>query len=386
MQHYRTRIIARLSPGITRRVVAFALCCVLSVTIFVATLVFRQTTQASLNQAGGLPKAAASEREESEPNSDLTVIPHDLGIIRPSQRQTFAVSIENPTNDPWTIDKISTSCGCTVAETETRTVLPQSQIPLRISYSPPSKPKDDVRTVEVTFRETGVPAVLVRISASVREPMTIDQERLDFKVSPDQGPVSKQIQVGNFSEQDWETLRVAGEPSWLSTEVFPVGVEKSAISPRQAWRIVLTCHPGKLPSVPPNGTGNLELVARSAGGELTTRIIVGAHVQPPAQSIPSQLFFGKVSTQDSATTKAYIKINSAKLIGADLKASPGTSNLADAMELVLVRESESLWMLTARLHGSFPAGYLKGVVNVHFDGQPEPSLAIPITALVEGDN
>ena len=86
---------------------------------------------------------------------------YDFGIVQQNAMVENRVSFVNTKTDAVTIDKIATSCGCTVVEPETKTINAGETVSLSVTYSVGSKPGPVASEVHVSLSDGSVHKFIV---------------------------------------------------------------------------------------------------------------------------------------------------------------------------------------------------------------------------------
>ena len=119
----------------------------------------------SLAQADG----AVGARLAVEPSS------FDFGNVRPEKTLLKELALRNFGDAVLVINKVSTTCGCTVAGAYTKRVAPGASTVLRIAFTTPSVAGRTEQTVAIETNDPERPRVEVKVVATVvaaRKPTT----------------------------------------------------------------------------------------------------------------------------------------------------------------------------------------------------------------------
>jgi hypothetical protein len=111
--------------------------------------------------AGAPALPAAAPRIVVEPAS------FDFGTVRPAGEVQKEFLIRNHGRAELVIASISTTCGCTAAMSETRTVKPGGSTALRVTLTAPGEPGKIRKSVLIKSNDPARPSLEVKIAATV---------------------------------------------------------------------------------------------------------------------------------------------------------------------------------------------------------------------------
>jgi hypothetical protein len=133
------------------------------------------------------PKAAPAKADPSGknpavdgPRLQLEETEHDFGKIYDTSPQVYNLTVKNTGNMPLTIQKISTSCGCTSAnksEVEGKPIPPGESRKIEITYKPKATAQKVTKTVTIQSDDFIEPVQRFKISAQLIEPARLDPPR-----------------------------------------------------------------------------------------------------------------------------------------------------------------------------------------------------------------
>ena len=112
--------------------------------------------------ASPVPPAASGPRIAVDPPS------FDFGKTLPEKAVTREFSIRNFGDQDLVIENVSTSCGCTVAETLTKKVVkPGGSQPLRVTLTTPAGPGQITKSVMVRSNDPARPLLEIKLKTTV---------------------------------------------------------------------------------------------------------------------------------------------------------------------------------------------------------------------------
>ena len=91
----------------------------------------------------------------------------DFGNVRPARTLQKEVALRNFGDTPLEIEKVSTSCGCTVVGAYATRIAPGEGTTLRVSFTTPETPGRAEETVRIQTSDPERPVAEVKVSATV---------------------------------------------------------------------------------------------------------------------------------------------------------------------------------------------------------------------------
>jgi len=124
---------------------------------------------AALGLALGIAAGAPAGEQRTNTGPRIRVEPEgfDFGRALPNRTLSKEFSIRNFGDKDLTIEHVSTSCGCTVAEGYSRTVKPGGMTPLRVTLETRAYSGRVERQVLVRSNDTTTPVLTIRLTATV---------------------------------------------------------------------------------------------------------------------------------------------------------------------------------------------------------------------------
>jgi hypothetical protein len=110
---------------------------------------------------------AGDERATTGPRIRVEPEGFDFGRVLPNRTLSKEFSIRNFGDKDLTIEHVSTTCGCTVADGYARTVKPGGTTPLRVTLETRSYSGRVERQVVVRSNDTTTPTLTIRLTATV---------------------------------------------------------------------------------------------------------------------------------------------------------------------------------------------------------------------------
>lgn len=132
------------------------------------------TLLAALVLAGSAASPQTAGRPQAAPDGPRLVLEpagFDFGRVLPGKRLTKEFSLRNMGTGPLVIEKLGSSCACTVflLDEEDRKLLPGRSAPLRVTLTTPRRAGRVVETVSITSNDPERGVAEVTVEAIVTE-------------------------------------------------------------------------------------------------------------------------------------------------------------------------------------------------------------------------
>ena len=140
----------------------------------------QQPERTATQQAVQGAQEQAPEPLADGPRLQLEKGAHDFGKIYDTNPQVYDLKVTNVGTKPLTIQRVSTSCGCTSTnkgEIEGRPIKPGEEIFIEIKYSPKSTASKVTKTVTIQSDDYLEPVQRFKVSAQLIEPARLDPLR-----------------------------------------------------------------------------------------------------------------------------------------------------------------------------------------------------------------
>lgn len=118
---------------------------------------------------------------------------HDFGNINGTDKVSTNFEFVNQTDQPQTIDKIKTTCGCTAGELTKKTYLPNESGSLKITFNPQGKHGNQIKNISVFLVDLPTP-IKLQIKAHILTEWEIKPEFIRFRYNNINEPLTVQFQ------------------------------------------------------------------------------------------------------------------------------------------------------------------------------------------------
>jgi hypothetical protein len=125
---------------------------------------------ATLAAGGGVRADAPASSKAAAPRIFVEPAAFDFGTLRPSKSVHKEFLVRNHGRAELLIESLSTSCGCTAALTESKTVKPGRSTPLRVTLTAPDEPGRLLESVLIKSNDPARPSFEVKLEATVVRP------------------------------------------------------------------------------------------------------------------------------------------------------------------------------------------------------------------------
>ena len=174
---------------------------------------------------------------------------HDFGKIYDTQPQVCSLKVTNVGNLPLTIQKISTSCGCTSAnkdEVEGKPIAPGESRNIEVTYKPKATAQKVTKVVTIQSDDYIEPVQRFKISAQLIEPARLEPPRYQMgQIRSGEGHKTSFYVIS--PDPNVEILSVKSDDEYLTFEVVDDPNDDAEFPGRK--RIDATISP-KIPSGP----------------------------------------------------------------------------------------------------------------------------------------
>lgn len=222
-----------------------------------------------------------------------------FGIVNPGATLSRTIKVPNTSNVNWKVERIETTCSCTVAGVESSSISPGEMLVAEVRLATPAKSYDVLQTVNIFLRAGGSLKYLqIQLSASVREPLTAfpDTEVLIANSATADRPV--EVFIRNYGKTVLSDPVVATSHPWLDARIAEDSemYHDRLLGASQLWRVLIAPNSSTLQT----GQHSAKLTFTAKGpGETPSTVTLPVHLrlQAPYLVIPPQVFFGEVGAQ-----------------------------------------------------------------------------------------
>lgn len=341
------------------------------------------------------PTKAAEPKSEPKadgPRLQLGGTEHDFGKIYDTSPQVYNLKVTNIGNMPLTIQKISTSCGCTSAnkdEVEGRPIAPGETRSIEITYKPKATASKVTKTVTIQSDDFIEPVQRFKISAQLVEPARLDPIRYQMgQIRSGEGHKTSFYVLS--PDPHLEIVSVESDDEYVTFEVVDDSSDDPDFPGRK--RIDATIS-DKIPSGPVKITFTVKTKAAAEDGEKAVEtdligLILG-HVRGELTNNPRFLRIRNAGAGDpfEAKTMLYSENGRAfKVLGTRVVDSTITDVKIDVVPLQPFENDEPGYWITVT--GTLPAdakGAFQGKVLVNTDIPNESEKAIIFNGIVRRD-
>ncbi len=155
----------------------------------------------------------------------------DLGTVPGDSVASGVIRFKNAGEQPMTISKVNTSCGCTAASLEKYTYQPGEEGELPVEFNTKGYRGTTRKSVTITMENASPSAVRVVIQATVRPKVAIEPAYVDLqKISMQDGKVVRTVTITNNMKREitGKVDRVVNDRIRVEPEIFTVAPDSAA--------------------------------------------------------------------------------------------------------------------------------------------------------------
>ncbi len=313
----------------------------------------------------------------AQPQSDSTVLEHDFGIVEAGAEFGHLFTVKNQSDEPWVVQKVKTTCRCTVAEIAKPSVSPGEDLEITVAYTAPELTTSELRRIFVSF-ENDVPPLTLEIKADIRKRLSVDLDRLVFARIRENDRPTKRVVVENYGTEPWRYVTAASTPPWLLTTATKLSREIPDQRLLECWAIDFEIDRALLTGS--QVTADIEIVAELEGGaHLRSPFSITADPLEAISVFPNQLVLND-STSNNVQRRLTVRFEpgSAPQCADELRVE---HDLGEGFELNLVKIFSKQWNLECRVLSAVPD---RGTIKIGFKG--ERQFEVPVKVLRNSEN
>jgi hypothetical protein len=106
-----------------------------------------------------------------------TELVHDFGAVTEGDSLKHTFIIKNEGSGPLVLDRVQTSCGCTVAEIKNKEIAPGATGQLDVTFNTKGRPGDQNKIITVLSNDAATPRLNLTVKAKVESLLAFDQPR-----------------------------------------------------------------------------------------------------------------------------------------------------------------------------------------------------------------
>jgi hypothetical protein len=143
----------------------------------------------------------------------------NVGDVLPGSKVEIDLQMKNSGSERLAIHSISSSCGCTVAETIVKTIESGSEIPMKITVLCPSSGGEFLNTVTVKTDDPMRPNTTIYIRGKARFPVETDSKEL-LMIRNDEEVLSGELTIYSTTNEPLPEIKVSCKDSLLNWNVI----------------------------------------------------------------------------------------------------------------------------------------------------------------------
>jgi hypothetical protein len=316
------------------------------------------------------PPPAHPDYPLAAPPLRLRPVTWHFGTAPPGRELRHRFEIANRSDQPWTLQSITSTCACTVGKLPSNTVGPGETAWLEVAYRAPPKDGKVSGHVMVDFAAPG-PVFQLTIEGEVRGLLSADPPSLVFDYPAPAMRPSQTVRLENRGDRRVTITRVEA-PDWLQAEVRPAEGAGSAGRPRQAWRLVIQADPGKLGSAPGSATVTVHTDSDQIGPAY-----IPVSLKAPLEATPARLDFGTVESGQVGRKRVLLRAapGLGELAEKDLVVA---HNVGDELDVQVHKKDPHLFELSVSFQPKRPRAEVEGELEIKVRKRAVPSVKVKI--------
>jgi hypothetical protein len=137
---------------------------------------------------GGFSKKKSSDKATADAAVSASKIElpaklHDFGNVTEGDKLKHVFEIKNTGTSPLVIDRVSTSCGCTVAEIKTKQIAPGEKGDLEVTFDTTGRRGQNRKAITIISNDSSNPRAQIEVAANIESLLAL--EPFFVRLSPD---------------------------------------------------------------------------------------------------------------------------------------------------------------------------------------------------------
>jgi hypothetical protein len=128
---------------------------------------------------------ASADAPVGSPKLELPVKLHDFGKVTEGEKLVHVFEVKNTGSLPLTIDRVTTSCGCTSAVAKTKEIAPGGTGEIEVTFDTSARPGANRKSVTIFSNDSSTPRPQLEIAASVESLLAL--EPFFVRLNPEYG-------------------------------------------------------------------------------------------------------------------------------------------------------------------------------------------------------
>jgi hypothetical protein len=150
----------------------------------------------------------------------------NLGRIESNKEIREKFILKNPGDEPLKITDVHSSCGCTSAYVDSRSINPGAETFVELLFDPKGMSGKQVARVVLTTNSSQTPSITLLVEADVIKRVEIIPEQAFFPQTPGDKPLTTSAQVISSDAEPFKILSVTSSADWLTASAEPVDAAK----------------------------------------------------------------------------------------------------------------------------------------------------------------
>jgi len=99
---------------------------------------------------------------------------HDFGTVTEGDKLKHTFEVKNSGSSPLVIDRVSTSCGCVVAELKNKTIAPGEKIDMEVTFDTAGRRGQNRKSITIISNDSSNPRAQLEVAANIESLLAMD--------------------------------------------------------------------------------------------------------------------------------------------------------------------------------------------------------------------
>lgn len=205
---------------------------------------------------------------------------YDFGEMDSDQKVAHAFVVKNAGDEPLEISEVKTTCGCTVAELETKTLAPGAETKVNVTLNLKGKQGDQVKKITVFSNDPVAASYFLELRGKAIATITMEPNIINLGRIEDNEPHSQSVTLRSTKEgHSFKIEEVKVD------EKVPFKTELETVTPGKEYKLAVVTNPNLMAGTL---SGRITLMTDDPDHRAMTLNVYG-HVIGPLQVMPDSV-------------------------------------------------------------------------------------------------
>jgi hypothetical protein len=177
---------------------------------------------------------------------------------------------------------------------------------VELTYRAGTEFADDKRDTIVHFEQEDVLPITLRVESKIRPQIVLQPANFSVSAYKPGKKIQQTVVVHDWSDAGLKTVKLQPDNSWISVSAPRQDRTVDTLAPFSSWSATLAIDTKNLSAG--RHLGRVNITARDKDLEYSTYLMVSLDITSPVRVIPSNLFFGEVQPNETATIQCTLFI------------------------------------------------------------------------------